>query len=73
MCVGLDVLIVRVATDRISSPNEYALRSRSGAFICSGYDAEIYIPDALGSTYCPVRSNRKLSPEEVALLRAQRR
>ncbi len=60
-------------TARLDFENRIALRSRSGAFICSGYDAEIYIPDALGSTYCPVRSNRKLAPDEVARLRAQRR
>ena len=58
---------------RLNFENRIALRSRSGAFICSGYDAEIYIPDALGTTYCPVRSNRKLTPQEVATLRAQRR
>ena len=58
---------------RLDFENRIALRSRSGAFICSGYDAEIFVPDALGSTYCPVRSNRKLSPQEVATLRAQRR
>ena len=58
---------------RLDFENRIALRSRSGAFICSGYDAEIYIPDALGSTYCPVRSNRKLSLDEVATLRAQRK
>ena len=58
---------------RLDFENQIALRSRGGGFICSGYDAEIYIPDALGTTYCPVRSNRKLSPHEVAALRAQRR
>jgi len=58
---------------RLDFENRIALRSRSGGFICSGYDAEIYIPDALGSTYCPVRSNRKLTPQEVTTLRAQRR
>jgi hypothetical protein len=58
---------------RLDFENRIALRSRAGAFICSGYDAEIYVPDALGSTYCPVRSNRKLTPQEVAALRAQRR
>ena len=58
---------------RLDFEHRIALRSRSGAFICSGYDAEIYIPDALGTTYCPVRSNRKLTPQEVATLRAQRR
>ncbi len=58
---------------RLDFENRIALRSRGGGFICSGNDAEIYIPDALGSTYCPVRSNRKLSPQEVATLRAQKK
>ena len=58
---------------RLDFENRIALRSRGGGFICSGYDAEIYIPDALGSTYCPVRSNRKLTTEEVTALRAQKR
>ena len=58
---------------RLDFENRIALRSRGGGFICSGYDAEIYIPDALGTTYCPVRSNRKLTPDEVATLRAQPR
>lgn len=58
---------------RLNFENRIAIRSRAGGFICSGYDAEIFIPDALGPTYCPVRANRKLSPEEVAALRAQRR
>lgn len=58
---------------RLDFEHRIALRSRGGGFICSGYDAEIYIPDALGSTYCPVRSNRKLTPAEVATLRAEKR
>ncbi len=58
---------------RLDFEHRIALRSRGGGFICSGYDAEIYVPDALGTTYCPVRSNRKLTPQEVATLRAQRR
>ena len=58
---------------RLDFEHQIALRSRAGGFICSGYDAEIYIPDALGSTYCPVRANRKLSPEEVAGLKAARK
>ena len=37
---------------RLDFENQIALRSRGGGFICSGYDAEIYIPDALGTTYC---------------------
>lgn len=58
---------------RLDFEHRIALRARAGGFICSGYDAEIYVPDALGLTYCPVRSNRKLTPAEVATLRAQRR
>jgi len=58
---------------RLDFENRIALRARAGGFICSGYDAEIYVPDALGATYCPVRANRKLTPEEVAGLRAMRR
>ncbi len=58
---------------RLDFENQIALRARAGGFICSGYDAEIYVPDAIGPTYCPVRANRKLSPEEVAGLRAMRR
>ncbi|MES2904121.1 MAG: DUF6491 family protein [Pseudomonadota bacterium] len=58
---------------RLDFENRIALRSRGGGFICSGNDAEIFVPDALGSTYCPVRSNRKLSPQEVATLRAQKK
>lgn len=57
---------------RLDFEHRIALRSRSGSFICSGYDAEIYVPDALGATYCPVRSVRKLAPAEVAALRASR-
>ena len=58
---------------RLDFENKIAIRSRGGGFICAGHDAEIFIPDALGSTYCPVRSNRKLSPAEVATLRARKR
>ena len=58
---------------RLDFENQIALRSRGGGFICSGNDAEIFVPDALGATYCPVRSNRKLSAQEVATLRAQKR
>ena len=58
---------------RLDFEHKIALRSRGGGFICSGNDAEIFVPDALGATYCPVRSNRKLSAQEVAALLAQRR
>ena len=56
--------------ERLDFEHRIALRSRAGSFVCSGYDAEIYVPDALGSTYCPVHATRKLSPEEVTALRA---
>ena len=59
--------------DRLDWENRIALRSRSGSFICSGYDAEIYVPEALGAAYCPLYDMRKLSPAEVATLRATRR
>ncbi len=58
---------------RLDFENRIALRARAGGFICSGYDAEIYIPDAVGSTYCPVRANRKLTPDEVTALRATKK
>ena len=58
---------------RLDFENRIALRARAGGFICSGYDAEIYVPDAIGLTYCPVRANRKLTPNEVAGLRAMKR
>jgi hypothetical protein len=59
--------------DRINWENRIALRSRSGNFICSGFDAEIYVPEALGAAYCPLFDMRKLSPAEVATLRASKK
>ena len=59
--------------DRIDWENRIALRSRSGSFICSGYDAEIYVPEALTAAYCPLFDMRKLTPAEVTALRSQRR
>jgi len=59
--------------DRLDWEQSIALRSRSGAFVCSGYDAEIYVPDAVGPTYCPVYDMRKLTPAEVTALRSQKR
>jgi hypothetical protein len=59
--------------DRIDWENRIALRSRTGTFICAGYDAEIYVPEALGAAYCPLHDMRKLTPAEVANVRATRR
>ena len=57
---------------RLDFEHSIALRARAGGFICSGYDAEIYVPDAVGPTYCPVHANRKLTPDEVTMLRSTR-
>lgn len=57
---------------RLDFENRMALRSRGGNFICSGLDAEIYVPDAISPTYCPVYTVRKLPPAEVDALRTRR-
>ena len=59
--------------DRLDWEHSIALRSRAGTFVCSGYDAEIYVPDAVGAAYCPVYDMRKLTPAEVTALRSQKR
>ena len=56
--------------DRIVWENRIALRSRTGSFICNGYDAEIYVPEAVGAAYCPLYHMHKLTPAEVAIERA---
>ena len=48
--------------------NRIALISHSGSTICTGMDAEIVTRTAIGPQRCPVRSTRKLTPEEVAAL-----
>jgi hypothetical protein len=58
--------------DRLDWEHSIALRSHTGAFVCSGYDAEIYVPNAGMATYCPVFDMRKLTPAEVTALRASR-
>jgi hypothetical protein len=59
--------------NRIDWENRIALRSRTGSFICKGYDAEIYVPEALGAAYCPLYDMRKLTPAEVTTLRTTKR
>ena len=59
--------------NRLDWEQSIALRSRSGSFVCAGYDAEIYVPNAGMATYCPVYDMRKLSPAEVTALRSQKR
>ena len=48
--------------------NRIAIRSRGSDYICTGLDAEIISPTAIGPDRCPVKSIRKLTPEEVAAL-----
>ena len=45
---------------------QIALVSRGSNFICSGMDADIVTRSTIGPQRCPVRSIRKLTPEEVA-------
>ena len=59
--------------NRLDWEHQIALRSRGGNFICSGYHAEMYVPDAVGSAYCQLYDMRKLTPAEVTALKSQRR
>jgi len=45
-----------------------ALKSRSGAFICSALDAEVISPSTLGRQRCAIRDIRYLTPAEVEAL-----
>jgi hypothetical protein len=47
-----------------------ALRATGGTagWICSGLDAEVFVPSSIGPRRCPVGHIRRLSPEEVAAL-----
>lgn len=45
-----------------------ALVSRGGSNICTGMDAEVITHTAIGPQRCPVRSVKKLTPEEIAAL-----
>lgn len=40
--------------------------SRGRSWVCSGYDAEIIVPEATGRRRYPVTEVRKLTPEELA-------
>ena len=48
--------------------NSIALVSRGSSFICSGMDADIVSKSTMGPQRCPVRSVRKLTPQELAAL-----
>lgn len=45
-----------------------AIVSRGGSTICSGLDAEIIAPSAIGPQRCPVRNVRKLTKAEIEAL-----
>ena len=52
-----------------SSDIDWSLRigiySRGRSWVCSGYDAEIIVPGAIGRQRYPVTEVRKLTPEEL--------
>lgn len=45
-----------------------ALESRGSNSICTGLDATIVAPSSIGPQRCPVRTVRRLSPDEVKAL-----
>lgn len=45
-----------------------ALVSRTSSWICDGMDADVVTRTAIGRQRCPVRSIRKLTPDEVTAL-----
>jgi hypothetical protein len=48
--------------------NSIALVTRGSNFICSGMDADIVSKSTMGPQRCPVRSVKKLTPDEIAAL-----
>ncbi|MBI1199582.1 MAG: hypothetical protein GC203_17105 [Phenylobacterium sp.] len=48
--------------------HKIALVSRGSDYICTGLDAEILSPTPIGPDRCPVKSIRKLTPDEVKAL-----
>lgn len=76
----VDVTISRNDVYRLTlfmpSPDiDWSLRigidSRGRPWVCSGYDAEIIVPDATGRRRYPVTDIRKLTPEEIAAEKAK--
>lgn len=45
-----------------------AVVSQGSSWICSGIDATVIAPSAIGAQRCPVRTITKLSPAQVAAL-----
>lgn len=53
--------------------NSIALISRGGSSICDGMDATIVTRSAIGPQRCPVKTVTKLTPDEVAALKASKK
>lgn len=49
------------------------LYSRGRSWVCSGYDAEIIVPDATGRRTYPVTAVRKLTPEELDAMKTKKK
>lgn len=47
--------------------------SRGRSWVCSGYDAEIIVPDATGRRRYPVTDVRKLTPEELDAMKTAKK
>ena len=50
-----------------------AVVSRGSSHICDGLDAEIIAPSPIGPMRCPVRTVRKLTPDEIKALPSRAR
>jgi len=48
--------------------NKIAIVSRGSSYICTGLDADVISPSAIGPQRCPVSKIRKLTPEEIKAL-----
>ena len=50
------------------------IRATGGSsWVCRGFDAELLVPGPMGLDRCPVRSVRRISPEEARMARERRR
>lgn len=56
----------------INWANSVVLRSRTGSFICSAFDAELIAPTPGGPDRCLVTGIRRLGPDEIEASRRNR-
>lgn len=56
------------ACPQIDWANQIAIESRGSSWICSGLDAIVVAPSAIGPQRCPVRKVTKLTAAQVAAL-----